>query len=104
MSIPFPFSKSIDAVISIELSLLKCLALFVFFWLDPNLYTSNKSVIYYLGVYYLMRISKNNLSNTHLGPRIPLDMDFYSERWPPRDANLESMAMSRSFENFVDAV
>lgn len=52
-----------------------------------------------------MRISKNNnLSNTHLGPRIPFCVGFYSKSRPPGDANLENMAMLRSLENFVDVV
>jgi hypothetical protein len=75
-----------------------------FFWLVPNSYISNKLVTYYLGIYHLMRISKNNLSYTHLGPRIPISVGFHSTSRPPGNANLENMALSRSLENFLGVV
>lgn len=104
ISVLFLFSESIDIVISIKLSLLTCRVLFVVFCLDPNSYISNKLVTFYLGIYHLMRISRNNLSHTHLGLRIPISMGFYSTSGLPGNANLGNMAPSRSLENFVDVV
>lgn len=50
-----------------------------------------------------MRISQNNLSNTHLWPRIPLSVGFsYSKSGPPKIISLESMAPSRKVLRELD--